>query len=135
MWVMTDKNIEITKIQREIEKYIGLGPNSLIYDFGEKDNMVTLHLVTVNPRHNQSFLFHTDSGYDKVDVLKRMLTYVKSYKNKESSYTIQWRRQGEDVLQTSYFSAKNVQSALDKLFYDRDPNSITIFSVIMNPMT
>ncbi len=135
MWVMTDKNIEITKIQREIEKYIGLGPNSLIYDFGEKDNMVTLHLVTVNPRHNQSFLFHTDSGYDKVDVLKRMLTYVKSYKNKESSYTIQWRRQGEDVLQTSYFSAKNVQSALDKLFYDKDPNSITIFSVIMNPMT
>ncbi len=135
MWVMTDKNIEITKIQREIEKYIGLGPNSLIYDFGEKDNKVTLHLVTVNPRHNQSFLFHSDAGYDKVDVLKRMLTYVKSYKNKESSYTIQWRRQGEDILQTSYFSAKNVHAALDKLFYDRDPNSITIFSIIMNPMT
>lgn len=132
---MTDKNIEMSRIQREIETYIGLGPNSLIYDFGENEHKVTLHLVTVNPRHNQSFLFHHEEGYDKVDALKRMLTYVKSYKEKESSYTIQWRRLGEDVLQTSYFSAKNVQAALDKLFYDRDPNSVTVFSVIMNPIT
>jgi hypothetical protein len=132
---MTDKNIEIARIQREIETYIGLGPNSLIFDFGENEHKVTLHLVTVNPRHNQSFLFHSEEGYDKVDALKRMLSYVKSYKEKESSYTIQWRRQGEDVLHTSYFSAKNVQAALDKLFYDRDPNSVTVFSVIMNPIT
>ncbi len=132
---MTDKNIEISQIQSEIEKYIGLGPNSLIYDFDEKDGKITLHLVTVNPRHNQSFLFHSDQGYDKIDALKRMLSYVKSYKNKESSYTIQWKRQSEDILHTSYFSAKNVQSALDKLFYDRDPNSVVVFSVIMNPIT
>jgi hypothetical protein len=132
---MTDKNIEISRLQREIEKYIGLGPNSLIYDFSESDGKTSLHLVTVNPRHNQSFLFHSEEGYDKIDVLKRMVDYVKSYKEKESSYTIQWRRAGEDVLQTSYFSAKNVQLALDKLFYDRDPNSITVFSVIMNPIT
>jgi hypothetical protein len=24
---------------------------------------------------------------------------------------------------------------LDKLFYDRDPNSITVFSVMLNPIT
>ncbi len=133
--LMTDKNIEIANIQREIEKYIGLGPNSLIFDFGVAGKKTTLHVVTVNPRHNQSFLFHSEEGHDKVDALKNMLEYVKSYKDKESSYTIQWTRQGEDILQTSYFSAKNVQSALDKLFYDRDPNSVTVFSVIMNPIT
>jgi hypothetical protein len=132
---MTDKNIEIAKLQQEIDKYIGLGANSIIYNFGENDGKTSLHLVTVNPRHNQSFLFHSTEGYDKVDVLKKMVDYVKSYKEQESSYTIQWRRVGEDVLHTSYFSAKNVQLALDKLFYDRDPNSITVFSVIMNPIT
>ena len=132
---MTDRNIETAKMQREIEQYIGLGPNSLIYNFGEADGKTTLHLVTVNPRHNQSFLFHFEEGYDKLDAMKRMLAYVKSYKDKESSYTIQWKSSGQDTLQTSYFSAKNVQSALDKLFYDRDPNSITVFSVIMNPIT
>jgi hypothetical protein len=132
---MTDKNIEIANIQREIEQYIGLGPNSLIFNFSDTNGKTLLHLVTLNPRHNQSFLFHDEEGYDKVDVMKKMLKYVKNYKDKESSYTIQWRRTDEDVLNTSYFSAKNVQSALDKLFYDRDPNSIMVFSVIMNPTT
>lgn len=132
---MTDKNIELAKIQRQIEEYIGLGPNSLIYNFGEDETKVGLHLVTINPRHNQSFLFHYESGYDKIDVLNKMLAYVKSYKVKESSYTIQWKHANGEGLQTSYFSAKNVQAALDKLFYDRDPNSITVFSIIMNPVT
>jgi len=132
---MTDKNIEIANTQREIEQYIGLGPNSLIFNFSETNGKTLLHLVTVNPRHNQSFLFHDEEGYDKVDVMKKMLKYVKNYKDKESSYTIQWRQTNEDMLNTSYFSAKNVQSALDKLFYDRDPNSIMVFSVIMNPTT
>lgn len=132
---MTDKNIELSKLQQEISEYIGLGANSLVYNFGENEGQTSLHLVTLNPRHNQSFLFHSEQGYDKIDVLKKMLNYIKSYKDKESSYTIQWKRSAENTLETSYFSAKNVQSALDKLMYDRDPNSITVFSIIMNPIT
>lgn len=132
---MTDKNIEISKLQQEISQYIGLGENSLIFNFGQSEGKTTLHLVTLNPRHSQSFLFHSEEGYDKVDVLKKMLTYIRSYKEKESSYTIQWKQAKSNNLETSYFSAKNVQSALDKLMYDRDPNSITVFSIIMNPIT
>lgn len=132
---MTDKNIELSKIQSEIGEYIGMGTNSTVYNFDQSDGKTTLHLVTLNPRHNQSFLFHSVEGYDKIDVLKKMLDYVKNYKDKESTYTIQWKKATDDTLQTSYFSAKNVQSALDKLSYDRDPNSITVFSVIMNPTT
>ena len=132
---MTDKNIELSKLQQEISEYIGMGANSLVYNFGESEGKTSLHLVTLNPRHNQSFLFHSEQGYDKIDVLKKMLNYIKSYKDKESSYTIQWKRSAENTLETSYFSAKNVQSALDKLMYERDPNSITIFSIIMNPIT
>lgn len=130
-----DKNIELARTQAEIEKYIGLGPNSLIYNFDEHEGKITLHLITVNPRHNQSFLFHSTEGLDKMDALKDMLDYVKNYKDKESSYTIQWSIHGEKALHTSYFSAKNVMGALDKLYYDRDPNTITVFSVMLNPIT
>ncbi|HLV52616.1 MAG TPA: hypothetical protein VKY29_01255 [Cryomorphaceae bacterium] len=132
---MEDKNVEMARIQKEIEQFIGLGSNGLIYNFEEANGKVQLHLVTLNPRHNQSFLFHVETGYDKLDALKNMLAYVRNYKDKESTFTIQWRKAGDGYLHTSYFSAKNVQSALDKLFYDRDPNSITVFSVIMNPIT
>jgi hypothetical protein len=130
-----DKNIEIANLQSEIGKYIGMGQNSLIFNFEEHARVVVLRLITVNPRHNQSFLFHTCEGVTKVDALKNMLEYVKSYKDEDSSYTIQWTLKGENNLHTSYFRAKNILSALDKLYYDRDPNGIIVFSVMMNPLS
>jgi hypothetical protein len=64
-----------------------------------------------------------------------MLEYVENYKEAESSYTIQWSLKGENSLHTSYFRAKNILGALDKLYFERDPNSITVFSVMLNPIS
>ena len=134
MQAMTvDKNIEIANLQSEISSYIGMGPNSVVYNFEEHDHHVDLHLITVNPRHNQSFLYHKTEGTNRIQALKVMLEYVREHKQKESSYTIQWSIQGENQLHTSYFSAKNILGALDKLYFDRDPNTITVFSVNLNP--
>jgi hypothetical protein len=127
-------HLEHARLQKEIESYIGLGGTSLIFDYYESDNKTTLNLITVNPKHRQSFLFHSVSGYDKVDALKQMLDYVKNYKERESSYTIQWALKDQKELNTSYFSAKNINAALDKLYFGRDPNSIVVFSVVMNPI-
>ena len=130
-----DKNIEIANLQSEIGKYIGLGQNSLIFNFEEHARHVALRLITVNSTHNQSFLFHSCEGVTQVDALKNKLEYVKGYKEEESSFTIQWTLKGENTLHTSYFRAKNIMGALDKLYYDRDPNGITVFSVMMNPIS
>jgi hypothetical protein len=130
-----DKNIEIANLQGEIGKYIGLGQNSLIFNFEEGARSVLLRLITANPRHNQSFLFHTVEGSSKIEALKEMLEYVENYKEAESSYTIQWSLKGENPLHTSYFRAKNILGALDKLYFERDPNSITVFSVMLNPIS
>ena len=130
-----DKNIEIANLQGEIGKYIGLGQNSLIFNFEEGARSVLLRLITANSRHNQSFLFHTVEGSSKIEALKEMLDYVKNYKEAESSYTIQWSLKGENSLHTSYFRAKNILGALDKLYFERDPNSITVFSVMLNPIS
>lgn len=129
-----DKNVELNRYQSEIEQYIGMGKNSLVYSYEDEGGTSKLHLITINPRHNQSFLFHVSEGIDRVDATKNMLEYVQQYKDRENSYTIQWKLHDESTLHTSYFSAKNVLSALDKLYYDRDPNSITVFSVTMNPI-
>ena len=55
---MADKNIEIAKYQGEIENYIGLGPGSIVFEFDEVGGKIELSVITVNPRHRQSFLFH-----------------------------------------------------------------------------
>lgn len=123
-------------MQKEISDHIGVGSDSLVFNFEEHGaNRGKLFLITINPRHNQSFLFHAVEGTDKLDALRNMLDYVRTYKERTSSYTVQWSAKGENNLQTSYFRAKNVLEALDKLFFDRDPNSITVFSVILNPIS
>lgn len=132
-----DQHFEIARLQREITKYIGgLDADSLIFDFHQLDtNKVKLDVVTVSPHHRQSFLFHSVEGFDKVDALVKMEQYVRTYKDKESSYTIQWSLRGEHELHTSYFRAKNVWQALDKLTYGRDMNAIIVYSVVLNPIS
>jgi uncharacterized membrane protein len=63
-----------------------------------------------------------------------MWDYVKNYKEKENSYTIQWVTKSDSELHTSYFRAGNILEALEKLYYGRDRNTITVFSVVLNPV-
>ena len=133
MDVSPDIHVESSRIQKQIEDHLGLGPGTLLFEFRQLDNLVRLDLITVNPRHHQSFLFRYEEGYDKLDALRKMLAYVKSFRDTESSYTIQWRTRGDKELQTSYFRAHNVYEALDKLYFGRDLNTITVFSVVLNP--
>ena len=128
-------HVESARIQKEIENYLGLKGDSLVFDYSYIDGKTKLDLITVNPKHRQSFLFHSVTSYDKVDALNKMFDYVKSYKEKENSYTIQWIARDSKELQTSYFRAKNINDALDKLYYGRDMNIITVFSVVLNPQT
>lgn len=132
----TDQHIETARLQTEITKYIGLESGNVMFEFSSVEkNKTRLDIITINPRHRQSFLFHSIDGYDKLDALNKMLDYVKTYKEKESSYTIQWSLRGEKELHTSYFRAHNVYEALDKLTYGRDPGSIIVYSVVLNPIS
>jgi len=131
----TSDAIQISKYQKEIESYLNLGSTSVVFDFDDHNNQMRLNVITVNPRHNQSFLFHSIEGFDRKDALKKMLQYVKTYKERDNSYTLQWSIKGENELQTSYFRAKDIMEAIDKLNFGRDPNSITIFSVVLNPIS
>lgn len=129
----SDLHVESARIQRQIETHLGLGSGNLLFEFRQLEGQVRLDLITVNPRHHQSFLFRYEVGYDRLDALRKMLAYVQQYRDRESSYTIQWRARGEKELQTSYFRAHNAYEALDKLYYGRDLNTITVFSVVLNP--
>ncbi|QSE99440.1 hypothetical protein JR347_17235 [Fulvivirga lutea] len=135
METANDIHVEAARIQKDIKSYLGLRSNALIFEYSKFEGKIKLDLITINPRHNQSFLFHSELGFDKVDALKKMLTYVENYKEKESSYTIQWIANNENKeLHTSYFRASSIYDALDKLYYGRDSNTITVFSVVLNPV-
>ena len=129
-----DIHVESVRLQKKIESHLGIKGSELSFEFVSNEGKTKLDLITINPRHNQSFLFHSEWGIDKLDALRKMLEYVKSYKDKYNSYTIQWIAKGETELHTSYFTASKMYDALDKLYYGRDINTITIFSVVLNPV-
>lgn len=130
-----EMHVEAARIQQEIKDYLGLRSSDLVFEYSNVDGKTKLDLITINPRHNQAFLFHSETGSDKVEALKKMLSYVQSYKEKENSYTIQWVVKGGKELHTSYFKAANIMDALQKLYYGRDMNTITVFSVVLNPIS
>ena len=132
---LSEMHVEAARIQQEIKDYLGLRTSDLVFEYTNVEGKVRLDLITINPRHNQAFLFHSETGSDKVDALKKMLSYVQSYKEKENSSTIQWVVKGGKELHTSYFKAGNIMDALQKLYYGRDMNTITVFSVVLNPIS
>jgi hypothetical protein len=132
---LSEMHVEAARIQQEIKDYLGLRTSDIVFEYTTLDGKVRLDLITINPRHNQAFLFHSESGSDKIEALKKMFNYVQNYKEKENSYTIQWVMKGGTELHTSYFKAGNIMDALQKLYYGRDMNTITVFSVVLNPIS
>ena len=132
---ISEMHVEAARIQQEIKDYLGVRTSDLVFEYAAVDGKVRLDLITVSPRHNQAFLFHSETGIDKIEALKKMLDYVQHYKEKENSYTIQWVAKGSKELHTSYFRAGNIMDALQKLYYGRDSNTITVFSVVLNPIS
>jgi len=131
----SEMHVEAARIQQEVKNYLGLRTSDLVFEYSSLDGKVKLDLITINPRHNQAFLFHSETGTDKLDALRKMLDYVQNYKEKENSYTIQWVAKNDKELHTSYFKASNIMDALQKLYYGRDMNTITVFSVVLNPVS
>lgn len=132
--ISSDLHVEAARIQQQIKDYLGVRTSDLMFEFNTVEGKSKLDLITINPRHNQSFLFHSETGADKVDALRKMWDYVQNYKEKENSYTIQWVTKSEKELHTSYFRASNILDALEKLYYGRDRNTLTVFSVVLNPV-
>jgi hypothetical protein len=131
----SEMHVEAARIQQEVKDYLGLRTSDLVFEYSSQEGKVKLDLITINPRHNQAFLFHSETGTDKLDSLRKMLDYVQNYKEKENSYTIQWVAKNDKELHTSYFKASNIMDALQKLYYGRDMNTITVFSVVLNPIS
>ncbi len=55
----SDVHVQCANIQKEIESYLGIKEGSLVFEYQSFEGLVKLDLITVNPRHNQSFLFHS----------------------------------------------------------------------------
>jgi hypothetical protein len=133
---MSDLISELEKVHVDISKRLGIDRSNLHFEYvNDGEDKVILKLITINPRHKQSFLFHTSNGFGEMDALNKMLEYVKIHKQYKDSYTIQWSLNGEEELHTSYFRGKNIYDVLDKFYYGKDITGTIIFNISLNPIS
>lgn len=121
--------------ESQISEELGLTREQLVFSFKQVEGITILDLITHNPRHNQSFLFHTVKAINKEEAYEKMLEYIQEHIQKDSSYTLQWVKIGDNNLQTSYFRAKDIYELLDKFYFERDINSYRVFSISLNPVS
>ena len=121
------------RVENELRGYFGTHQIEFIEE--RLEGVMEVALVTTSSHHGQKFLFHKARGAFRQQALESLLDYIREHKAKECTYTIQWRALNETDLHTSYFSAPNIQAALDKFFFGRDLHSITVFSVSLNPIS
>jgi len=129
----SDPRTEQQRLEATVAAYFA--PQSPDFQFEHVGGVVRLALITSSPRHTQRFLFHRSEGATEVQALEAMLDYIREHRDLEPTYTVQWRALGESELHTSYFSAPNIQVALDKFFYGRDLHAVTVYSVMLNPLS
>lgn len=128
-------NDEIQAFEEKIRSYLGISESDLSFKYESiGDGIIQLDLITCNPRHKESFLFHRTKGIDDLSALKRMYDYVKSYKSQEYTYTVNWAIIGTSDFHTSYFRAKNIFEVLDKLYYEKEVSKVQIYSITLNPI-
>lgn len=127
--------LKCIEMERQITDWLGHDSNHQVnFKYSEvSGGLITLFLETINPKYSQMFLYHSCMGINKLDVLSKMLEYVKNLASAEDTYTIQWSSKEERGVRTSYFQARNIEDALEKFRYGRDRNKTTIFLVSLNP--
>ena len=130
-----DPNLEIARLQKEISQRLGLSADNLIFEYETSDEGVTLNLITVNPRHDQSFLYHSCTGGSKGNALQNLFEYVVKNYREEQSYTVQWKHIGEAELQTSYFRARSMFEVLSKFSHGREMSDYVLYSITLNPIS
>ena len=155
--MLPELNAELEKLHEQIDHKLGLQREHLTFNYLTNDGKTTLQLATMNPRHQQVFLFHTTTGFDEIETLNKMKEYVqennvieyKTFKgipNSKSMYTIQWAITDINELQTSYFTGKNLYEILDKFYYVANSFKTTgtpgkgvtgtiIFNITLNPLS
>lgn len=132
-----DKIVRRSELQNEIADQLGMRIEDLVFEFLPETSSrhTELKLITINPVHSQSFLFHSIFGSDPVSALELMLTFIKDSVQKYNNYTVQWSKASENELQTSYFRASSISHLLEKFSYGRHMKTLTIFSITLNPIS
>ncbi|MFM1877071.1 MAG: hypothetical protein RL266_2808 [Bacteroidota bacterium] len=107
-------------------------------DIDDVDYSIRLDLYTRNARSGAVFLLHQSRGTSSVDVLQKMIQYLRSQHLSEEkySYTVNWidREDPSRTEHTSYFYEATEADVRQKFFYNKKEEDYLI-TIEKNPLS
>ena len=107
-------------------------------DIDDVDYSIRLDLYTRNARSGAVFLLHQTRGTSSVDVLQKMLEYLRSQhlSDEKYSYTVKWVDRNDELRQehVSYFYEASESDVRKKFFYNKREEDYLI-TVEKNPLS
>lgn len=115
--------------------------------FINKDNGATVHFryeelkgkfkvsaYTVNNTNKEMFLLKSAETFMYEDSLHDILMYVKELKGM-STFTVKWKRIGNEPIQQSYFYCHDVKDVVTKFFSDKNIAEYIVYEITLNPIS
>ena len=141
MSVSFDKKLRQLSLQHEIYRLLQEDNGvSSHFDYHinlmSDDETVKLNLLTYNKRHNEYMLFHSTTGSSSIDCLEKMHAYLSQIVEGDdsSSFTIKWRKKGEDTEHLSYFMADDEEEAIQKFLHEKEAEEYE-YTCSLNPLS
>lgn len=151
---MEDSINEIAAVQHKIQKLLNQ-ENGVSCHFISDGS--TLHLVTFNPVHGETFLLHSEEILNPLSPISpkrgslfvfpyiRMYEFVKRLFEQKFSpekanvnkktYTVSWVKDGAE--NKSYFYGNNMRDVIDKFYFGKEAimDSYNILEIKLNPIS
>jgi len=122
-----------SKIQLLIEED-NCNKNSVHFKYEPSiSNGINLSIITHNPVCDTSFLYHKSWGATEELALISAFKYLKSHKNIENNYTVEWFEKNKPIV-ISYFTGIDIFDVLNKFYHDKNPNNFTILLIKLSPI-
>lgn len=135
-----DKKLEQIRLQHDISEMLRQDNGvSCHFDYHvnllSDDETIKLNLLTYNKRHDEYMLLHSIKGKSSIDCLIKMKNYLDQlHTEREYSFSVSWKKKGEDQKHVSYFVAASREEAEAKFLHEKNPDDYE-YSIQINPVS
>lgn len=126
---------EIARLESQIVSEIKQDNGASISFMYDGKNGENLRVFTFNNVSKEFFLLTSVASNSSEESLKQVLQFLKTHKTDYDSYTVKWKRKGNDIVNTSYFYCENVPELIEKFFAGKDREMYIIFEIKMNAIS
>lgn len=134
------KNKKVMALESEIQSRI-FKDNSRTVHFeynrvSNRENKLQLVATTYNSENGESFVLKTILGQTEEDCLEQLLTYLAIFKKDPMTYTVTWRKKGENMpSQTSYFYCNDLIELGEKFYHGKVREEYIVEEAKLSPIS